>query len=386
MRSLSTATATVLASTGVAVLAACGSSSAAPDQPATSTAPATTAAATADATRTTGEAAATTRAASRPTTIATGLNTPWSIVFLPSGDALVSERGGVVKRIAKGAKRATTLARVPGVAESGEGGLLGLAVSPTYAQDRLVYAYLTTASDNRIVRFRLTASTRTIRPRVVLRGLAKAEIHDGGRLAFGPDGKLYAGVGDTGNLSLAQDRTKQNGKILRMNPSGSVPKDNPFPGSRVFSLGHRNVQGLAFDGAGRLWASEFGQNTRDEVNLVRAGRNYGWPVVEGTGDTQGGKFTNPQVTWSTDEASPSGVAIVGSHLYVAALKGSRLWDVPLRGAKAGAPKALFTGRYGRIRAATAAPDGSLWIGTSNRDGRGDVRPGDDRILRVAVGG
>jgi glucose/arabinose dehydrogenase len=146
------------------------------------------------------------------------------------------------------------------------------------------------------------------------------------------------------------------------------------------------VQGLAFDRAGRLWASEFGQNTRDEVNLIRAGKNYGWPEVEGAGDTQDGRFTNPQVTWSTDESSPSGVAVVGSHLYVAALRGERLWDVPLRGAKAGRPRALFTGRYGRIRAVTAAPDGSLWFGTSNRDGRGDVRSGDDRILRVAVAG
>jgi glucose/arabinose dehydrogenase len=385
MRSLSTATATVLATTGVAVLAACGSSSADPDEPSTAAAPAAATTTSTAAAPTTGEAA-TSRASSRPTTIATGLNTPWSIAFLPSGDALVSERGGVIKRIAKGGRRATTLARVPGVVEAGEGGLLGLAVSPTYAKDRLVYAYLTAANDNRIVRFRLTASTRTIRPRVVLSGLAKAQIHNGGRIAFGPDGLLYAGVGDTGNTDLAQDRTKQNGKILRMTPSGSVPKDNPFPGSRVFSLGHRNVQGLAFDRAGRLWASEFGQNTRDEVNLIRAGKNYGWPEVEGTGDTQDGRFTNPQVTWSTDESSPSGVAVVGSHLYVAALRGERLWDVPLRGAKAGRPRALYTGRYGRIRAVTAAPDGSLWFGTSNRDGRGDVRSGDDRILRVAVGG
>jgi glucose/arabinose dehydrogenase len=371
----------VLAAAGLAALAACGSSSA---DPAPSTAAAASTAATTASTATTDGAAAAGAAAvprgvsaSSPQTVVTGLNTPWSIVFLPGGDALVSERGGLIKRIAKGAQRASTVMRVPGVAEAGEGGLLGLAVSPTYAKDRLVYAYLTTARDNRIVRFRLRG-----KPRVVVSGLAKAQIHNGGRIAFGPDGKLYAGVGDTGDTSLAQDRTKQNGKILRMNPSGSVPADNPFAGSRVWSLGHRNVQGLAFDAAGRLWASEFGQNTRDEVNLIQQGKNYGWPTVEGTGDTDGGRFTNPKVTWSTDESSPSGVAVVGRELYVAALGGERLWDVPLNGASTGRPKALLTGRYGRIRAATAAPDGSLWIATSNRDGRGDVRSGDDRILRL----
>ncbi|WP_084269881.1 PQQ-dependent sugar dehydrogenase [Patulibacter minatonensis] len=380
-------TASVLATTAVVSLTACGSSSADTDTTTSGdagspTAQVTTADPAVTGTSSTGGAATTRAAASGPRTIATGLNTPWSVVFLPNGDALVSERGGVIKRIRKGAKKATTVARVPGVVEEGEGGLLGLAASPTYAKDKLVYAYFTSRSDNRIVRFPVTANTRSIRPRTVLTGLAKAQIHNGGRIAFGPDGKLYAGVGDTGNTALAQDRTKQNGKILRMNPSGSVPKDNPFAGSRVFSLGHRNVQGLAFDSAGRLWASEFGQNTTDEVNLVEKGRNYGWPTVEGRGDTQDGKFTNPQVTWSTDEASPSGVAIVKGHLYVAALGGERLWDVPLKGAKAGTPRALYAGRFGRIRAVTAAPDGSLWFGTSNRDGRGTVRQGDDRILRI----
>ncbi|CAB4911592.1 unannotated protein [freshwater metagenome] len=382
-----------IATAAVLVLAGCGSSSDDAGDPSAAEGTVTSMAATtsveapaASESGTSSGDAAETRATSVRSTVATGLNTPWSIVFLPDDSALVSERGGVIKRIAKNGRRATTLARVPGVAEGGEGGLLGLAVSPTYAKDRLVYAYLTTARDNRIVRFRLTASTRRIQPRTVVAGLDSAQIHNGGRLAFGPDGKLYATVGDAGNTSASQDRGSQNGKILRMNPTGSVPSDNPIEGSRVFSLGHRNPQGLAFDRAGRLWAPEFGQNTFDEVNLVEKGKNYGWPEVEGRGDTDGGRYTNPQVTWSTSESSPSGAAIVGSTLYVAGLGGERLWTIPLRGKRAGKPTASLVGRYGRIRAVTAAPDGSLWIGTSNRDGRGDPRSGDDRILRLRVGG
>src|SRR6266542_3058809 len=253
--------------------------------------------------------------AAKAGTVATGLQVPWGIAFLPGGDALVAERPtGAIVRIPRGGGSARTVMRVPGVAADGEGGLLGLAVSPRYATDRLVYAYLTTASDNRIVRFRLGGAVHAI-----LTGLQKASIHDGGRIAFGPDGMLYAGVGDAGNSSNAQNRSSRNGKILRIRPNGSVPPGNPFPGSPVWTLGHRNVQGLAWDRAGRLWATEFGQNTWDEVNLIRKGRNYGWKQVEGRGDTHGGQFTNPLVTWHTSEASPSGAAILGSTLYVGAL-------------------------------------------------------------------
>jgi len=162
-----------------------------------------------------------------------------------------------------------------------------------------------------------------------------------------------------------------------------VAPGNPFRRSRVWSYGHRNVQGLAWDRAGRLWAPEFGQNTTDEVNLIRKGRNYGWPAVEGRGDTQGGKFTNPVVTWSpTSTSSPSGDAIAGSTLYVAALQCGCLWQIRLNGTRAGRPRRLLAGRYGRLRTVVRAPDGSLWFATSNRDGRGDPRDGDDRIVRL----
>lgn len=315
-------------------------------------------------------------------TIATGLNVPWGVAFLPNGDAVVAERGGRIRRVAARTNRVSTVGRLPGVVEQGEGGLLGLAVSPRYTRDRWVYAYMTTARDNRIVRFRLNAP-RTLR--TIVSGLDAGAIHDGGRIAFGPDGKLYAGVGDVGDSGLAQDRSAQNGKILRMNPDGSVPGDNPFRGSRVWTLGHRNVQGLTWDDDRRMWATEFGQNTWDEINRIRKGRNYGWPVVEGKG-TGGGRFVGPSVVWPTSEASPSGVTYLQGALWVGALRGERLWRVPLRGGRTGTPQALYVGDYGRIRTTVAAPDGSLWITTSNRDGRGDVRSGDDRILRVDVGG
>jgi glucose/arabinose dehydrogenase len=312
--------------------------------------------------------------------IATGLAVPWGIAFLPNGDALVSERTtGRILRIRKGGGRPRAVMTVPGVdTGAGEGGLLGLAVSPSYSSDRLVYAYFTSDGDNRIVRFQLGGP-----PQPILTGLAAGGIHNGGRIEFGPDGKLYAAVGETGGGVLAQDPSSMNGKILRMNPDGSVPDGNPFPGSRVWSLGHRNVQGLAWDRSSRLWATEFGQNETDEVNLIRPGRNYGWPTVEGRGDTRGGRFTNPVVTWSpTSESSPSGAAIAGSTLYVAALRCGCLWRIRLNGAKAGKPRKLLAGRYGRLRTVVRAPDGSLWVATSNRDGRGDPNDGDDRIVRV----
>jgi glucose/arabinose dehydrogenase len=316
-----------------------------------------------------------------PQEIATGLTVPWGVAFLPGGDALVAERNsGRVLQVPAQGGAPRQVYQVPGVAAQGEGGLLGLAVSPGYAQDGYVYAYFTGGSDNRIVRFKLGSGA----PEVIFSGLAKAGIHNGGRIAFGPDGLLYVGAGDSGRRNLAQDPKSPNGKILRLAPDGRPAPGNPTPGSPVYSLGHRNVQGLAWDSAGRLWATEFGQDTFDEVNLIKAGANYGWPVVEGKGDTQGGKFTNPLVVWATGDASPSGAAIIGGTLYVAALRGERLWTVPLDGDRVGVPKEELRGRYGRLRTVAAAPDGSLWLTTSNRDGRGDPKDGDDRILRFAA--
>ncbi|WP_434743444.1 PQQ-dependent sugar dehydrogenase [Micromonospora sp. SH-82] len=313
--------------------------------------------------------------------MARGVDVPWGLTFLPDGDALVAERGsGRVLRVPAGGGTPQQVTEVPGVSAAGEGGLLGLAVSPDHASDNLVYAYFTAADDNRIVRFRLDGGD----PEVVFSGIAKATYHNGGRIAFGPDGMLYAGTGDAGDTARSQDPADPAGKILRLTPEGEPAPGNPTSGSPVYSLGHRNVQGLAWDAEGRLFATEFGQNDVDEINLIRPGGNYGWPEVEGEGDTDGGRYINPLLTWQVREASPSGMAITGNTAYVAALRGERLWVVPLDGEQLGEPSAQLTD-HGRLRTVEVAPDGALWVTTSNTDGRGDVRDGDDRILRFPAG-
>lgn len=314
-----------------------------------------------------------------PQVLTTGLEAPWGLAFLPGGDALVSERDSArILRVPAAGGAPTEVTTLPGVQPRGEGGLLGLEVSPSFATDQLVFAYLTAQDDNRIVRFRLD---RPGEIQSVLTGIPKGTIHNGGRLAFGPDGMLYAGTGDTGNNDLAQDPRSLGGKVLRMTPDG---KPVEVGGSLVFSRGHRNVQGLAFDQAGRVYSVEFGQNRFDEVNQVFAGSNGGWPEVEGPGDGDG-RFLAPITTWETSESSPSGAAFVAGSLWVAALRGERLWRVPLDGrGGAGEPAEFYTAEFGRLRAAERAPDGSLWLLTSNRDGRGDPVDADDRILRLAV--
>ncbi|WP_395111132.1 PQQ-dependent sugar dehydrogenase [Actinomadura sp. SCN-SB] len=316
-----------------------------------------------------------------PRTLATGLEVPWAVAFLPGGDALVTERdsGDLVRVTPQG--RVSRVGRVPGVQPRSEAGLLGVAVSPRYEQDRTIYLYYTAAEDNRVVRARYDGGLGQFRP--IVTGIPKAGNHNGGRLAFGPDGYLYISTGEAGQVELSQNRESLGGKILRVTGDGRPAPGNPF-GTRVWSYGHRNVQGLAWDRERRLFATEFGQNTFDEINRIERGRNYGWPEVEGVGNRR--SFTDPLLTWSTAEASPSGLAIAGGSLWAAALRGERLWQVPLDGkGGVGRPVAHFDGRYGRLRAVVAAPDGrSLWVTTSNHDGRGDPREGDDRILVIPL--
>lgn len=317
--------------------------------------------------------------------VATGLRAPWDVVFA-GGRTFVSERGtGNVLELTGGGRRVVATLAVH--AES-EGGLLGLAASPGFAQDGLLYAYRTTSADNEAVRFPVGNPAAL---QVVLDGIPRSAIHNGGRIAFGPDGMLYVGTGDAGRPQLAQDRGSLAGKVLRVTRTGGVPAGNPFAGSPVWSLGHRNVQGLAFAADGALYATELGPDRNDEINAVVAGGNYGWPTV--TGDANDPRFVDPVLVRQPSEASWSGAAVLDhgaipqweGDLFAAGLRGRRLWRLPINDGRpdpAGA-QALLVGEYGRLRDVSRAPDGSLWVLTNNTDGRGSPGPDDDRILRLA---
>jgi len=309
--------------------------------------------------------------------IAEGLDAPWSIVF-HEGTPLVSERdsGRVVELAADGSTREVGV--IDGVVASGEGGLLGLAV-----HDRQLYTYVTADDGNRVERRELTGTPGALglgSPTTVIDGIPSAGNHNGGRIAFGPDGMLYVTAGDAGDRDSAQDVDALSGKILRLTPEGEVPDDNPFDGSAVYSLGHRNPQGIAWDAGGTMYASEFGQDTWDELNVIEPGGNYGWPIVEGIADDE--DFIDPVQQWQPSAASPSGIAVVGDDIAIANLRGERLRIVPLDDLAAATE--WFTEEFGRLRDAVVAPDGSLWILTNNTDGRGDPSDGDDRILRLEV--
>jgi glucose/arabinose dehydrogenase len=323
-----------------------------------------------------------------PVAIATGLQAPWSILRLPDGATLISERDTTRVRelLPDGSLREAGV--VSAAQPSGEGGLLGLTfLADTAAPGGVgwVYAYSTTAADNRIERMPLAGSpgSHTLgAPTLVLDSIPRAGNHNGGRLAFGPDGLLYATAGDAGNTANSQDLDSLGGKILRMTPTGAVPGDNPF-GTLVYSFGHRNPQGLAWDSRDQLWASEFGQNTWDELNRIVPGGNYGWPLAEGqAGDPA---YIEPERQWSTDQASPSGIAIVNDTIFMASLRGQRLWSIPISGSSSTAePTEWFVNEYGRLRDVVSGPAGTLWFVSNNTDGRGSLAAEDDRLLQVAV--
>lgn len=308
-------------------------------------------------------------------TIAQGLQAPWSIAF-HGRTALVSERdsGRILELTSGGSHR--VVGTVPGVEAVSEAGLQGIAV-----RDNQLYTYATTGSDNRIQRFPITGSPGSLalgEPQDVLTGLPSGAVHNGGRIAFGPDGMLYATVGDAGDTSRSQQRDDLGGKILRMTPDGAAPADNPFAGSLVYSLGHRNPQGIAWGPDGTMYSSEFGQNTWDELNVIKPGANYGWPQVEGRAGRSG--FTDPVQQWRPSVASPSGIAVIGTTIHVANLRGERLRAVPTD--DLGTSTESLVNEHGRLRDAVPAPDGRLWVLTNNTDGRGSPGDGDDRILSI----
>jgi len=317
-------------------------------------------------------------------TVATDLHVPWDMAFLPGGGILITQRDreSVVLIGRDGRKR--LVKRVEGVASNGssggEAGLLGIALHPRFKRTKLVYLYLSSASDNRIVRMKWR-NGRLGGKRPVLTGIPRGFYHNGGHIAFGPDGMLYASTGETGNASLAQDRSSLGGKILRMRPDGRPAPGNPFPGSVVWSLGHRNVQGFDWDRGGRLWAVEFGDKKADELNLIRKGRNYGWPVVEGRSNDS--RYTDPKMTWDNEIAGPSSIAIRKRTAWISGLTGHRVWRVRLAGHKATTRKAFWIEQYGRIRR-TAVHRGDLYFTSSNTDGRAIPGASDDRLVRVSL--
>ncbi len=364
----------------VSAVAASGCTAAEPSQPvpprATSAAPAPSAEPT--------PASMWWRLSGAPETLASGLVAPWSVVPLPGGGALISERGDgtILELTPDGTGRVAGV--VPGVVSGGESGMHGLALLES-TDGPWLYAYYGASDDNRVVRMPLTGAAGSLglgEPETILTGIRRAGTHNGGRLAFGPDGFLYVTTGDAQEGEASQDPGSLNGKILRLAPTGGPAPGNPF-GTEVWSLGHRNVQGIAWTSDGVMWASEFGQNTWDELNVIQPGLNYGWPIHEGAAGADG--FADPVVTWTTDQASPSGIATVGDTVFIAGLRGETLWIVDTSaGVLAGEPVPALAGEQGRLRDVVAAPDGSLWVLTNNTDGRGSPRSDDDVLLRLSL--
>lgn len=311
------------------------------------------------------------------TVIADNLDAPWSIAFADQ-TPVISQRDTARIVELDEAGEAREVAVVEQTEPAGEGGLLGIAIFQEH-----LYAYLTTSEDNRVHRYELTGDPGSLQlgdAEVILEGIPAAQNHNGGRLAFGPDDMLYITTGDAVEPSQSQDVDSLAGKILRLTPEGEVPADNPFDNSPVYSYGHRNPQGLDWTDDGTMYASEFGQDTWDELNVIQPGGNYGWPEVEGIGTND--EYINPVQQWTPAEASPSGIEISDDALFMVSLRGERLWEIPLDEPETST--AHFTNEFGRLRDVTTAPDGSLWVLTSNTDGNGEPSAQDDRILEITL--
>ena len=319
------------------------------------------------------------------TVLAKKLNVPWGIAFLPDGTALVTERDTArILEVGPGTDTKTnslTVTEAQRLAEvdpGGDGGLLGIAVSPKFKTDKTVYVYYSTNADNRVAKLTLGGKVEPI-----LTGIPRNLEDNGGALAFGPDGYLYVGTGDgTGAGTDAGNPKSLGGKILRITTAGKAAPGDPVKNSPVWASGFRNVQGFAWDAGKRMYASESNQKTYGELNLVEKGKNYGFPEVEGT--TRTGAFASPLVTWPIAQSSCSGVAVLDQTIATACLLGQRVWLVTTsgNGTLIGQPQAVLAGDYGRLRAVAAAPDGSLWVSTSNTEDGGTPQVDDDRLIRI----
>lgn len=318
-----------------------------------------------------------------PEVVAEDLEVPWAMAFLPDGSLLITERPGRLVHLDGTERRRYEVA---GVRQAGEGGLMGLALHPDFVSNRFIYMCLTAETgdglENRVERYRFDAGLAD--RRVIVAGIRGARFHDGCRLDFGPDGLLYITTGDAGRASAAQDLSSLSGKILRVTPEGEVPGDNPF-GTRVYSYGHRNPQGLAWDERGRLWSTEHGPSGGasgfDELNLIVPGGNYGWPQIRG--DESAAGMVTPTLQSGSDYTwAPSGAAYWGGSVFFGGLRGEALYEARVTGPGLPALRVHFHREFGRIRAVRLGPDGRLYFGTSNRDGRGRSRSGDDKIMSV----
>lgn len=316
-------------------------------------------------------------------TLAANLDTPWSMMFLPSGDLLVTERSGTVRRLGQDGRAFP----ITGVRETSEGGLLGLALHPDFERNNRLYVYLTTEAggqlQNKIDQYTLAGDQMTFQ-RTVLADIPAASNHNGGDIKFGPDGNLYVTTGDAAQPDLAQDSDSLAGKILRLRDDGSIPADNPF-GNAVWSYGHRNPQGIAWDDKGRLWSVEHGPSGlggsgQDELNLIEKGANYGWPTI--TGDKTAAGMRSPVVQSGSDETwAPAGLAYHNGSLYFAGLRGQSLYQAKIDDDARVTLKRHFSSQYGRLRAVTVQSS-SLFVSTSNRDGRGTPQTDDDKIIKI----
>ncbi len=318
--------------------------------------------------------------------IAQDLNIPWEIAFLPGGDILVTERSGDLLRIKDDAEKKI---KIEGVKHIGEGGLLGMALHPNYPKNGYLYLYLTAEIENglinRVERYRFNEEKNELEDKmVILDNIPGAKYHDGGRIEFGPDGYLYITTGDATNEQLAQNKDSLAGKILRINDDGSVPNDNPF-GNAVYSYGHRNPQGLAWDDQGRLWSAEHGPSVtdsgQDEINLIKPGANYGWPESRGEKVIQG--TTGPVIQSGRDDTwAPAGAEIIGNKLLFAGLRGEAIYEANIEEESLTELKMNFRQDLGRLRAIRQGPDGRIYITTSNQDGRGSLNEGDDKLIAI----
>ncbi|MEV6442728.1 PQQ-dependent sugar dehydrogenase [Amycolatopsis sp. NPDC051716] len=322
------------------------------------------------------------------TRVTTETDLPWGLTTLPDGQVLYSRRDTFeIIRLDPATGTKTVVGRMPDVAGTdGEGGVLGLAVATDFASDPWLYVMHTSSTDNRVVRIRYTGGVLSGSPQILLTGIPRNKYHNGGRLRFGPDGKLYISTGDGQNGDWAQDLTILAGKVLRINRDGTVPSDNPF-GTPVWSYGHRNPQGLAFDSQGRLWEQEFGNSVMDETNLIVRGGNYGWPRCEGTTGSCGeAGFIAPKHTYPVAEGSCSGIAVVRTGLYIACERGTRLYRAEISGDSLTDVQSYLNGTYGRLRTVEPSADGGLWLTTSNYGDKDSIpNNSNESILKVELG-